>query len=192
MKKLLLLSLFVFPALASYAQRFEVSEQAGFSITNDLLQKNGFANQVAVEYYPLRYLGISAFYELNNWKSTNKSLGLSVDYAARHFFVGLEAKYGSINPYTDNSDLQDRTRYTYNSTLGCGLHVGAKQKLSKHFSLVEQVGYIWEPVTGYLENLGPSQPSIYVAYNTGFYGIEYRLPGFTEYLYARVGISYRL
>ena len=193
MKKLLLLSLFIFPAvIVSFAQRFDVSEQAGVSFTNNTLQKNGFANQVAVAYQLKKHLSLSAFYERNNWASTNNSFGIAFDFISRYFFAGVEAKYASITPYNDDS-WEAKTRYTYKSALGYGLHAGSKQKLSKRFSLVEQGGYVWVPFALAAEAI--SGPSIL---NAAFPGAvissaEYGVPNAeVDYLYARIGLSYRL
>lgn len=185
MKKLLLLSLFIFPVIACFAQRFEVSEQAGMSFTNTTYQKNGFANQVAFGYHPLRHLEVSAFYELNKWVSTNNSFGLSVDYTTRYFFVGLEGKCALMAPYEFQPFFGENIRYTYKPSLSYGLHAGAKQKLTTRFSLVEQLGYMVIPFKNESEVVSVySSPPVSMEYNS--------IPMGINYFYARLGISYRL
>ena len=183
MKKLLLLSLFIFPAaIVSFGQRFDVSEQGGVSTTVNGYQKNGFANQVAIGYHPIKHLAVSAFYETNKWTSTNNASGLSVDFISKYFFAGIEYKMTWSKPF--NIDEGDIT-YNY-SRWAYGLHAGAKQKIYKRLSLVEQAGYVMLGVatSGTLNVLPIGSTSS---------SEEYRMQDITlYYFYTRVGLSYRL
>jgi len=185
MKKLFLLSLFILPALASFAQRFEVSEQAGASFTNSELAKSGFANQLAFGYHPLKHFSVTAFYETNFWKCTNNSYGLSLDYTCRYFFAGIEGKAAFLAPISYTINGEGPYTVTYKTGYGYGLHAGSKQKIWKNLSLIEQVGYVVLPLTG---------SEKYPAYNNQW-ATTYPTASYKEtlnYFYARIGVTYRL
>ena len=185
MKKLFLLSLFILLALASFGQRFEVSEQAGASFTNSSLAKNGFANQLAFGYHPLKHFSVTAFYETNFWKCTNNSYGLSLDYTCRYFFAGIEGKAAFLAPISYTVNRDGPYTITYKTGYGYGAHIGSKQKIWKKLSLIEQVGFVVRPLAG--SESYPVLTSAPVRY--------YRTTSYNEtlnYLYARIGLSYRL
>ncbi len=186
MKKLFLLSLFILPALVSFGQRFEVSEQAGASFTNSDLAKNGFANQLAFGYHPLKHFAVTAFYETNFWKCTNNSYGLSLDYTCRYFFAGIEGKAAFLAPIS-YSEVNEEQSYLvkYKTSYGYGLHVGSKQKIWKNLSLIEQVGYVMLPTTG-------TETTTLYTVNPSSYNQTSSYSSTINYFYARVGLSYRL
>jgi hypothetical protein len=181
MKKLIVLALLI-PSL-SFAQRFEITEQAGgsqtTSLTNNQTAVSGFSNQVSVGYRPIKHFSVSAFYELNNWNTHNDCFGLAPDFVTKHFYAGLDlimAKYTAIT----NEDLVESENFK--TSFGYGLHIGAKQKIYKRLSVIEQVGYDLDEVkANRTSNPGGVAITVHSAY--------------TETLhiwYLRAGLSYRI
>jgi len=183
--------LFFFGLLTSYfsfGQKFEISEQAGISIVNEYnypnlmlassiyqgFQKNGFSNQVTITYHPIKYFSIGVFYELNSWASRYYSYGLSPDFSTKYFFAGIDIKrayLGPVNAYTFSEVV------SYNSPFfSYGVHAGSKQKIFKHLSVIEQMGY--------------NNQTINVVQT--FYQNNYSYPYMETlgYFYLRVGLSY--
>ena len=72
--------------------------------------------------------------------------------------------------------------YTYNPSLGYGIHIGSKQKIWKHLFVVEQVGYDSVQVKGTTTFDPGGAPEEYIS----------RFSDPLSYFYFRAGFSYRL
>ena len=190
MRKIFLL-VFLLP-FAAVAQKFEVSEQAGMSLSGNLTGDTylygrsntnvGFSDQVAFSYHPIKHMAVGAFYELNKWDPQSNSFGLAADFTSKYFFAGADVKLASLA--TVDFGLANQIRY--NRSLGYGLHAGAQQKLYRRLYAVEQVGYNWLFLKGtvmYQQDLTP--------YPGGQLATFVPLSETVVYVYARVGLAYK-
>jgi hypothetical protein len=147
MKKLIILTLFI--PFFSFAQRFEISELAGYSTTNSLTNSgstmSGFSNQVSIGYRCLRHFSVSAYYQFNSWNDHNNAYGISPDFVTKHFYAGLDLQRATFSPITDSY-------ISFNTSWGYGLHIGSRQRIFKGLSCVEQLGYDLDNVTANTEN----------------------------------------
>ena len=150
MKKMLLL-LTIIPYI-SFGQKFEISEQAGYSFIDEHyqksissnFQKNGFSNQFTCSYHPIKYISISIFYELNFWASKYYSFGFAPDFSTKYFYAGIDLKRAYLAPVNSSANSEI---ITYNSPFfSYGVHIGLKQKILKHLSVIEQIGYEMQTV----------------------------------------------
>ena len=139
MKLLFMLALFI--PFSTLAQRFEISEQAGYStisgftvLGDDFARSYGFTNQVSVGYRCLKHFSVSAFYQFNNWDNHNNAYGISPDFVTKHFYAGLDLQMATFSPIA-------LPQVIFNTSWGCGLHIGSKQKIWKRLSATEQAGY---------------------------------------------------
>jgi hypothetical protein len=179
MKCLLLLALSL--PLLSRAQSFNITEQAGYSVsgnpTNSGTQMSGFSNQVSVGFHPVEHLSVSVFYGFNSWDTRNTSYGLAPDVVFKHFYAGVDI---ALEKYADYYHFP--VTYSYNNSLGLGVHAGARQKIVKHLSVVEQVGYLSDKLTGttYSDTGGPPT------------AVSGKLSDVLSSWYVRAGLSVRL
>ena len=161
MKSLIFLALLI--PFASYGQRFEFSEQAGYSTSNRIhvpfsnytSQLKGFSNQVSVGYYCNKHFLLSAFYNYNSWNTNynlwqaemgrNYSFGITEDMVFKYFFAGItleSTKFANVHdPTTDY-------HYSYRGAFCYGMHIGARKKLSTHFAVMGYIGYNWFNING--------------------------------------------
>lgn len=182
-------NLILFAALipfVSFGQKFELSEYAGYSIINNAYLKNGFSNQIAISYHPVKRFSISTFYELNVWSPAAHALGISSDLNTKFFLAGADLKVVQINPNKPGDNYTVR-QLDYYPSLGYGVHIGSKQKILKHLSLCEQIGYGRQ----YLKGIGtylfvPSADPI----NTGVNDyVKESFSGSSAFFYLRIGLS---
>lgn len=187
MKKLIIPLLF--PPLLSFAQKIEISEQAGCSVYSRFVnnqfnedQSLAFSNQVSAVYHVNKYLALGALYEYEAWNAANNSYGVVADVNTKHFFAGLEGKLANIATYTI-AGTDDKTMIKYKPSLAIGAHVGAKQKLIGHLSLVEQLGYSIVALKGTATNVSS------IGIGAGIKQ-ESDISATVRYPYLRVGLSY--
>jgi len=179
MKKLILIALFV-PCF-SFAQRFEISEQAGYSTTTGFTffgdaarRMYGITNQVSAGYCFLRHFSVSAFYQFNNWDNHNNAYGISPDFVTKHLYTGLDLQMTTFSTLTGPNA-------NFNTSWGYGLHIGSKQKIFKGLSCVEQLGFDVDNET------------LNARYNPFGVSREYLSVNETSNIwYLRAGLSYRI
>ena|SRR5579872_5841710 len=166
MKKSLLIALLI-PSL-SFAQKFEVSEMGGYSSNQStpFFENNGgYCNQLSVCDYIAKYTSVGVYYELNSWNPSINTIGLLADFHGGHLYFGVSAgevffdtKKIAVSPlYYLNSNTNyivepSIINIKVNPAIALGAHVGLTQKLYKHFSVKEQVGYSYAHSNGNYEN----------------------------------------
>lgn len=187
MKNLLLLTLLI-PVFCS-AQKFDFSEQAGL-LTTKRTHEKGFSNQVMFGYHPVKHVSVGAIYEFNSWDcQRNNSFGIAADYSTKHFFGGIDAKIATMQTIY-NTDEFIESKYT--PSFSYGARAGAKQALSKHIQVIEQIGYDVLPLHGTI-SYPPApvglQGMCYVG-EPPLYGTFHTTTS-VNYYYFRVGLSYR-
>ena len=105
MKKLFVLAMFV--PIVSFGQKFEISEQAGYSFTSaqpkseltSIARPNkGISNQITLGYYPVNWFSVNAFYELSFWGTRLNAYGISPELSNKHFFAGIDVKRENFTP----------------------------------------------------------------------------------------------
>lgn len=192
MKKALFLALLL--PLVSFGQKFEVREQAGYSIAadnlNDILNSDnrikGFSNRVDLGYSFTKNLSAHAFYEYDKWNTHSYTFGVSPEYAFGHFYVGADLKLIKFRDYYADWAAAD---IRYKESLGYGFHIGSRQKLFKGLSLTEELGYGKITVKGseYFPYGNPYAQPYYIqsAPTTETF------TGHVQYGYLRAGLSYR-
>lgn len=186
--KPLIPALLLIPFLSFGQQKFEVSEQAGVGGNLNhkagqyVFSQFGLSNQVALTYMVSKHFSASALYEYERLQH-NHSFGLSADVRSRHLFAGVDIKEVNLSQ-VKFQDYISTTTFSYQPSLGVGLHVGATQKIVGRLRLIEQAGYNYISLRGNRDFENP-------------YGAQLNLTGRSissseYYPYIRAGLSYRL
>ena len=151
MKKLILIALFI-PVMAS-AQKFDLSEMAGYSIPQNPSQNttfnSGFCNQLSLNYNFSRHFSLGLLYEFNEWNAISNALGLVGDWHIHHFYFGVSV----TDAFISNARFNDITGWgsypiKYSPSLTIGGHCGFKERLTKRVSLKEQLGSNFAALSG--------------------------------------------
>ena len=187
MKHLLLLIAFL--PIVSLAQKWDISGQVGINNPNVLHGTNpfpdhhqSFSYETALRYNICRHLAVSVSYDRNEGYTRVAGIGIGADYMSKHFFAGGAFERATVN------DPSGWTIYN-NPAYGFDLHAGAKQHLSRHWSLMEQMGCEILNVSGKQEETGIIEYYPWYAAPTGpvYYNISWQL----RYLYVRIGLAYK-
>jgi len=173
MKKLLLL--FIFLPFLSFAQRFEISETPGYSITSNNFFNSGFSNQVGLGFHFTKHFSLTAIYENEWWGTKVSGIGIAPDLNFKRFYFGMDFK----EMYTKTYNYSFYGTIKYDPAFAYGFHIGTKHRIYKHLYFTDQFGLCFINVK---ETNSP---------NTTGLGYEYSQNESFNYFYFRLGLSYR-